>query len=263
MSVLEHYLQHGWARFPAEDAVAAWVESVLASARAARTDPAHAQWLRCGGTWFVGVDALPNDSDGRVAGGPPLTGAAMAFLRSGLALDLPLHKAQLSICYPGYPQPSPEESEQAHRYRLTRCSAHVDGLHAEGPARRRHLKEAHAFIIGITLTDVPDTAAPLVAWSGSHRLMQQAFATAYASLPPERWAALDVTEPYQDARRLVFERCPRVRLACRPGEAVLLHRHVLHGIEPWPDDVAATPDGRMIAYFRPEFPAFDPWLHHG
>ena len=32
------------------------------AARAAVSDPANAGWLRCGGTWFAGVDVLANDA---------------------------------------------------------------------------------------------------------------------------------------------------------------------------------------------------------
>ena len=86
----------------------------------AAKDPAQAHWLRCGGTWFVGVDALPNDAEGRLPGGPPLGGAAVDFITGALGLKLPMHRAQLSVCYPGYPQPSPEESEAAYGFRLRR-----------------------------------------------------------------------------------------------------------------------------------------------
>ena len=92
---------------------------------------------------------------GRVAGGPPLAGAAMAFIRDGTGLALPLHRAQVSVCYPGYPQPSAEESEAAYDFRRNRDAAHVDGLHGEGPEKRRYLKEPHAYILGITLTGSP------------------------------------------------------------------------------------------------------------
>ena len=50
---------------------------------------------------------------GLVAGGPPLGGAAMDFVRGELGHSLPLHRAQVSVCYPGYPKPSAEESEAA------------------------------------------------------------------------------------------------------------------------------------------------------
>ena len=51
---------------PAEAATRNWADHALPAARAAVTDPANAQWHVCEGTWFVGVDALPNDIRGRV-----------------------------------------------------------------------------------------------------------------------------------------------------------------------------------------------------
>ena len=49
-------------------------------------------------------------------------------------------------------------------------------------------------------------------------------------------------------------------LASSPGEAVLLHRHLLHGVAPWGETATAAPEGRMIAYLRPEFTTLRDWL---
>jgi hypothetical protein len=47
----------------------------------------------------------------------------------------------------------------------------------------------------------------------------------------------------------------------QPGEAVLVHRLALHGVAPWQKGATAPPEGRMIAYFRPEFQGLgDDWL---
>jgi hypothetical protein len=90
--------------------------------------------------------------------------------------------------------------------------------------------------------------------------MKQAFAASYGAVPPERWPETDVTDAYHAARREAFAVCERVVLPARPGEATLLHRHVLHGVAPWPDDIPHTEHGRAIAYFRPEWAAMDDWL---
>ena len=45
-----------------------------------------------------------------------------------------------------------------------------------------------------------------------------------------------------------------------PGEAVLVHRHLVHGVAPWGEQASASPDGRMIAYIRPEFSTIGEWL---
>ncbi len=42
-------------------------------------------------------------------------------------------------------------------------------------------------------------------------------------------------------------------LTAPPGGAILVHRHMLHGIAPWAQAATAPPEGRMIAYFRPNF----------
>ena len=75
-----------------------------------------------------------------------------------------------------------------------------------------------------------------------------------ADLPEAEWPDADLTEVYQAARREAFETCARVTLPTRPGTAYLVHRLALHGVAPWGHGATAPPEGRMIAYFRPEFP---------
>lgn len=246
------FFRRGWIRFPHDPAIAEWAARARPVADACRTDPAlRARWLRCGGTWFVGVNALPNDSSGAVpdARVPPLGGAPIRFIADvlgfpGIAWD----RAQISVCYPGYPQPSPGESNAAFRFRRERDAAHVDGIRrAEG--KRRRLGEAHGFILGVPLTDPPAGAAPLVVWEGSHEIMRRALRERLTDVPPERWLDEDITETYTAARRECFEACRRVVVAARPGEAYLIHRLALHGVAPW---TARDEGERMVAYFRPD-----------
>ncbi|WP_373503844.1 hypothetical protein [Aestuariivirga sp.] len=260
MTLLDQYHAHGWLSFSFDGKIAEWAASALPAAKASARDPQQAHWLRCGGTWFVGVDALPNDAMGRVDGGLALEGAAMSFIRDGLGHSLPLHRAQVSVCHEGYPRPSDDETPAAYQYRVKRDAAHVDGLLAEGPDKRRYLKEPHAYILGLPLNDAGSDAAPLVAWKGSHHIMRKTFEAAFAGTSPRLWKDVDVTDIYQAARKEVFASCERVVLFARPGEATLLHRHVLHGVAPWGDARDASGDGRMIAYFRPEFENAEDWL---
>ena len=252
--MVKKFLSRGWARWPVEAHVAAWSAAVRPVAEARVNDPAlRAAWLQCEGTWFVGVDALPNGPDGAVGGSGPLSGAA--FTEAGrLYGSLPLHAAQVSVTYPGYPRPRKGEGEAAFRYRLKRDAAHVDGLLAEGKARRRMLKERHAYILGLPLTECDPGASPLVVWEGSHLVMRAVFAKALGPHPEASWDRIDLTETYHAARRQVFDRCPRVAVPARPGEAFLVHRLALHGVAPWAVDASAPAAGRMIAYFRPELP---------
>ena len=200
----------------------------------------------------MGVNCLPNGPDGAV-GSAPLAGRAVDFVTSDLvAGPVAWDQAQVSVCYAGYPKPWHGENESAFNYRRNRDAAHVDGLHGEGQPRRRFLREFHQFILGIPLNDAPAQAAPFVIWEGSHRIMQAALARALAPHPPESWSEVDLTEPYQAARRQVFDSCPRVEVHAKPGEAYVAHRHALHGVAGWEDDLDGPEDGRMIAYFRPE-----------
>ncbi len=244
----------GWARFKVDPLVLDWVACALPAARRAVIDPALAHWHQCDGTWFVGVDALDNDAEGRVAGSRPLAGRAVEFARAEIGILPTLHKAQVSVIYPGYPRPRDGEGEAGFRYRLNRDAAHVDGVLPVGADRRRMVREPHAFILGVPLNEVNDKAAPLVVWAGSHVIMRDAFVKAFGGCDAADLKQVDVTKAYQAARRVVFETCPRIAVAAKPGEAVLLHRMTLHGVAPWPDTVKAVPEGRMIAYFRPEMP---------
>ena len=255
------FAESGWALFPVHPQVAAWAEAARPAAHQALRDPANSQWLRCGGTWFVGVDCLPNDAEGAVAGGPPLAGPHVDFIAAVLhRTPVPWHRGQISVCYPGYPQPSPDESASAFQYRLKRDAAHVDGLLAEGPERRRHLREPHAFILGIPLVTTDAGASPLVVWEGSHRIMARAFRSAIGEARRPDWQDTDVTLAYQAARRDVFANCRRIEIPTVAGQACILHRHLLHGVAPWSEGAKAGEDGRMIAYFRPQYENAADWL---
>jgi len=185
----------------------------------------------------------------------------MHFVRNTLALpDVSLDRGQVSICYPGYPQPSDNETDAAYRFRRNRDAAHLDGLRPQGPDRRRHLLEQHAFVLGIPMVEADEGASPLVVWEGSHEIIRAAFNDIFSGIAPSDWPTIDVTEPYQAARRKVFETCRRVQVAAKPGETYLVHRLAIHGVAPWEDGATAGPDGRMIVYFRPETGAPGVWL---
>jgi hypothetical protein len=226
------------------------------------SDPAHAQWLRYGGIWFAGVNALPNDAAGRLSGGPVLAGAAIDFIHRELAgTDFNWDRAQVSVCYPGYPQRMHDETEAVFNYRVKRDAAHVDGFRRHGEDRRRFLNEHHGFILGIPLAESSPGASPFVVWRGSHEMVRTAMRDAFAGIDPADWHDVDITEAYHAVRREVFETCERVELTARPGEAYLVHRLALHGIAPWREGASAGPDGRMIAYFRPEIASRHDWLN--
>ncbi len=257
MSQWQDFLKRGWTRFAADAEVAAWADHARPLAAQAARDPAQADWLDCEGTWFIGVDALDNDIHGQLPKGPPLQGAPLDFIADHFGAVAALHKAQVSVVYPGYPRPRAGENEAAFRYRARRDAAHVDGVKMFGAHRNRRVEEPHAWVLGIPLTDSPADAAPLVVWEGSHEVMRRGFAAAFAGHEPKDWHQVDVTKAYQDARAEVFETCPRVAVHARPGEAYLMHRLCLHGVAAWEKTPEAEPqqEGRAIAYFRPDLVA--------
>ena len=239
----------GWTVFPPEPEVAAWARAALPVAEGLTADPAlRAQWLRCGGTWFAGVNVFPNDGAGAMAGVPPLGGAALAMMRARYG-DFTLDAAQISVCWPGYPQPWDGEDAAAFGFRKNRDAAHVDGVARIGAGRRRRLSETHGFILGLPLNAAPAAASPLVVWRGSHIVMREALTAGLRDIPRDEWGAADITEAYTAARKACFADCERVAAHAPPGGSYLLHPLALHGVAPW-----TAPDGppRSVAYFRPD-----------
>ncbi|OZA06600.1 MAG: hypothetical protein B7Y02_14875 [Rhodobacterales bacterium 17-64-5] len=244
-------LVRGYRRINRTPGLAAWAEAALGPAQEALA--ASDQPLRCGGTWAVGLNLLPNAPGGSVGG------VALPWADLGLAPE-PLHRAQLSTVFPGYPQPSPEESGSAFAFRLNRDAAHLDGLLPVGPSRHRMVKEPHGWILGLPLNETEAEASPLVVWEGSHEILRAALKAALAPHPPPLWAEVDLTAAYAAARRTIFDTCRRITLPALPGEATLLHRLTLHGVAPWEPEAKAPPEGRIIAYFRPLMADVAEWL---
>lgn len=255
------WLTAGYQVFEPDPGVVGWLERAGPAALACARDPGlRAAWLRHGGTWFAGVNVLDNDGAGRVAGSPELACAALAEaakITGPLALD----KGQVSVTYPGYPQQDAGDSDANHRFRKIRDAAHLDGLLPVGPDRRRMLREPHGWILGLPVTECDAGAAPLVVWQGSQEVIRARFGAALRDYPPADWGKVDLTETYHTARRQIFETCPRVVVHARPGQALLLHRMVLHGVAPWVDGACAPVEGRAIVYFRPHLPGgAEDWL---
>lgn len=246
------FFDKGWASFAPEPAVEAWAAHALGHAKCAVQAPENAHLHQCEGTWFVGLDALPNDARGQLEGGLALAGAAVALATQHCGGWPDLHPAQLSVIYPGYPKPRAGESEAGFRYRRDRDAAHVDGIIGLGTPKRRFVQEPHAFVLGIPLTDAAADAAPLVVWEGSHHIMRAALQAAFAGVTSGALSQVDVTDIYQKARREAFENCRRIAVPAPLGSVSLMHRLTLHGVAPWAPGARAAPEGRMIAYFRPE-----------
>ncbi|MEO1612769.1 MAG: hypothetical protein AAFU55_10540, partial [Pseudomonadota bacterium] len=124
---VEEVFSRGWTKLAHDPALAAWAAHADKAAERAEA-AAPADMIRCDGTWYVGVNALPNDAAGRLPGGPPPPAAVKAAAREVAGRDAEMDRAQASVCRTGYPRKGAEETEAAHRYRLRRDAAHVDGL---------------------------------------------------------------------------------------------------------------------------------------
>src|SRR3954464_4071342 len=73
-SVIDQLHRRGWVLFAPSAAMDAWIARARPAAAPALADPDYAGWFRHDHSWFVGVDALPNDRAGAIAAGPPLSG---------------------------------------------------------------------------------------------------------------------------------------------------------------------------------------------
>ncbi len=252
-------VEKGWLRFPASQDVRDWIAAATPHVEAALADRQNESLYLCGRTWFVGTHAFPNDGRGAVRNGPPLPEHFLDVVRRHLnATAIELDRGQISVCFPGYPRQSAGEPDAAYRFRRRRDGAHIDGLLAVGPERRRFLREHHGFLLGIPLGDVDPDRSPLVVWEGAHRIIRDALSHAFAGKRPEDWREIDVTEAYHAARRAVFETCRRVEITSVHGEAYLVHRHALHGMAPWTGGKDAA--RRAVIYFRPACLSAEDWL---
>lgn len=237
----------------------------LPAARQAVAADENQHWLRHGGTWFAGVNVLANDGQGRVKNGIALQGLVAAFLELKLGANLSaLDRAQISVCYPGYPKASEDQSSTSFAYRLRRDAAHLDGLlrdptFGDNPPER-YIRENHDYILGIALSEANCVAAPFVVWRGSHQKVHQHFSQYLQDIPPQKWVDVPIRETYQALRKKCFDNCDRIELPLQRGQAVVAHRLLLHGTAPWDNKASADSDGRMLCFFRPASLSPQDWL---
>lgn len=238
----------GFRVFPADAQMRAWARAAKILAKEQLNAEHQQRWWRHQKTWFVGVDALPNEPDGSVDG-VALSGAAIDAL--GSTTPRHWHPAQLSVITPGYPGQDADESDPAHWFRRYRYAAHIDGLLPVGPDRARMMKEPPAFILGIGLNDCGARASPLVVWPRSQIRIAKMFEDEVAKFPGRHLSDIDVTETYASTRRAIMASIEPIVVPLRQGEAVLLHPKLLHGTVPWRHGAMASQRARLVAFFRP------------
>ena len=249
----------GYIEFKYEEQIAKWAEFAGKKGNEILANPNQlAKWLQCEGTWFVGVDVLPNDSKGNFKS----VKFPHTFSRLMKNINLkPYHKAQLSVIFPGYPRPRAGDSEAAFEYRLKRDAAHVDGLLPIGTEKRRYLIEPHGIILGIPLNNTHSGASPIVVWEGSHLIMKKEFSNLLSKVPPSSWKDIDLTDTYKKARRNCFENCTRKVIESPVGTGYAIHPLLLHGMAPWVSpSKGVESSNRQVAYFRPLLNNVQDWL---
>lgn len=238
----------GWCKFDHDSDLADWIAHAKPVADNVLSDETmRAQWLRSGGTWFVGVNALPNDASGALPGGNALNCAALNAAKSVSPAIDGLDRAQLSVAYPGYPQQDKDECDARYAFRVHRNGAHLDGLLKGATGTGRFFQEHHSFILGIPLGDVTGDNAPAVVWDGSHHIMAEMLRVHLGDLPVADWGRLDLQAVYAQTRRRIFETCKPLEIQAKAGQAYIIHRFALHGVRPWRKGKRP----RQVVYFRP------------
>ncbi len=114
------FFEQGWCRFGFDLGIKQWVNASLPFARKTVVNESYAKWLRCGGTWFVGVNALPNGADSSLPGGPSLKGEAYHAVRNQVFNQC--RRIELSA--------KPGEAYLMHRLTLHGISPWLDGAEA-------------------------------------------------------------------------------------------------------------------------------------
>jgi hypothetical protein len=251
----QHFNTKGWTIVPYDHALRKWAKSVQPVAEnLIRDSELSERWLRCDGTWFAGVNVLPNDKRGAIEAHdvPPLPQTEFCdILSSFLGIgDISWDFGQVSACYPGYPRISADETIASFNFRKNRDNAHVDGLLKDEKTGARYPGEFHAFVVGIPLDTYPQGSSPMVVWDGSHRIIQKYMQDTLAEIPMKDWSEIDITQGYQQKRKECFEQLPRTEISVPQGSAYILHHMALHGIAPWVAPEGAPP--RIIVYFRPD-----------
>ena len=249
---INSYEKNGWISFPYSFALNKWakkVEEIVSSQ--IFTIPEGDKDLRCGGTWFPGVNFLNNKRNGDVDGVFFPEELKSFIVENEPAFDAVFDKAQISICYTGYHKKMKAESSKAFKFRTDRFSAHIDGILPLGQGRRRFLKEYHSFILGIPINSTSNKASPCVIWEGSHAIVRDAFKKYKEIQNIDTWDTHDITDFYNKLRSEIFNQCIAKTIWVPVGHAYLIHRLSFHGILPWKDNTKRK-SGRMIAYFRPD-----------
>ncbi len=253
--------QNSWAVCEPDKRMLTWIRNAKNTAQQKlKVDGFDKTQLRCGGTWFVGANFLDNDSFGTL-NKVRLEGMAIeAILERYGRLFCEWDRAQISICYPGYPKPSKQETAAAFSFRKNSFGAHVDGILPIGNPKRRYAKEYHAFIFGIPLEDYNQFAAPVVVWEGSHRIIRTFLSRVLLQNGVEKWKNLDITQIYAEARKEALSKCKKKIIHVPLGGCYVLHRLAVHGIMPWKKRGNSEAESRMVAYFRPILKDSQFWL---
>ena len=246
------FFERGWVRFPFDPEIATWVGAARAPAVQTLDDPELRRlWLRCGGTWFAGVNALPNTADGALPehAVPPLGGRAIEFIarhlglvriRMGQGAGLDLFSRLSATLRRG------KRGRIWFSIAPRRCACRRVAPVRSGPPKNTQRNPwVHPWPSAdrCTRQRCADGGLRRLATKSCAGRFQNAWRVSRRGTGRRKmW-----TEAYVSARRQCFERCPRVTIPARLGEVYLVHRLCLHGVAPWPVGAA---DGSSRGHAR-------------
>ena len=254
----------GWAVVHEDSGMSKWIVTAKKSVlKRLNSNQLDTKQFKCGGKWFVGVNFLDNDKNGRLDNFE-FDGIAVRAIKDHFGeLFKFWDKAQVSICYEGYPKPSDDETSAAFAFRKNKFGAHVDGILPIGKSKRRYAREFHTFILGIPLESYDIFAAPLVVWEGSHQIVRGYLSKKLLNTSVKSWKNIDITQTYHEARKEIFLKCRKKIIMVPAGGSYILHRLALHGVMPWKKTGDLEANSRKIVYFRPVLKAPQLWLDEG
>ena len=123
--LLYDYSTKGWVALPFSRGLFHWANTVNNHVNQKLKLMGEAEKdVRCGGTWFPGVNFLDNDPHGNVDGYNFPSDRTELIKKLEPAFSGFYDRAQISICYPGYPKRMVEESISAFNYRREKFAAH-------------------------------------------------------------------------------------------------------------------------------------------
>jgi hypothetical protein len=140
----------------------------------------------------------------------------------------PVNGGQIALRFPVMQDPAPK------------VRPHLDGMHSPTNGVEKGTIANFTAIIGVLLSDLPNpNSGNFTVWPGTHRIYEEYF----KQHGPE--SLLKYTGEFKDRDMPPVDMSEPVQITGKPGDAVLVHYQVAHGITP-----NVSPNVRYACFFR-------------